>query len=63
MPSKFKNVQQKIGNLITKLDQEIWWNKLCLDIIGTLKIYRKGDKGELILKKSRWSTPLRGVLK
>ena len=46
------NVQNylKNGKLPAKEDEEIPWNKLCVDLIGTYVIWRKGWKQNLHLK-------------
>ena len=44
-----QNGQQKNGKLHAKLAEEIPWNKLCVDITGPYKIYRKGRE-TIILK-------------
>ena len=39
-----KRSHNKYGKLPTKLDEEIPWNKIYVDIIGTYIIRRKGKK-------------------
>ena len=41
---------KKYGKLPAKLAEEIPWNKICVDIIGTYDIRRKGKKENLHLK-------------
>ena len=37
-------LNKKNGKLLAKLYEEIPWNKLCVDLIGTYVIRRKGNK-------------------
>ena len=47
------------GKLPAKLAEETQWNKLCVDIIGPYKIYRKG-KETIILKGVIMIGPITG---
>ena len=47
--STYKTFNKKHGKLPDKLAEETPWNKLCVDLIGTYKILRKG-KQPIILK-------------
>ena len=54
-----KNGQQKNDQLPANMAEEIPWNKLCVDLIGTYKIRRKG-RDYLILKAVTMIDPVTG---
>ena len=45
-----KGSNVKYGKLPVKEDEEIPWNKLCVDIIGTYVICRNGQKENINIK-------------
>ena len=54
----YKTVK-KNGKLPAKLADETSWNKLCVYIIGTYNIFRKG-KNPIILKDVKMIDPVTG---
>ena len=44
----YKTVNEKYGKITAKLEEEIPWNKLCVDIIVTYKIRRKGREPRIL---------------
>ena len=59
-PANVQNGQQNYGRLPDKLAGEISWNKLCLYLIGSYKIFRKVKKADLLLKSVKMINPITG---
>ena len=51
---------KKYGKLPANEDEEIPWNKLCVDIIGTKVIRRKGQKININIKSATMIDPVTG---
>ena len=56
--TKLSNKQY--GKLTAKLAEEVPWNKLCVDLIGTYAIRTKGSKENLHLKSVTMIDPVTG---
>ena len=55
--ANLQNGQQKNGKLLARMREETPWNKVCVDIMSTYKIHRKG-KYTLILKDVTMIDPI-----
>ena len=59
-PSNIKKWSGKKVKFPLKLDKEILWDKLCVYIVGTYIIVRKGNKKYLVLKDVTMTDPVMG---
>ena len=51
---------KKHGKLLAKLAEEIPWNKICVDLIGTYVIRRKDKQENLHIKAVKMINPVTG---
>ena len=51
---------KKCGKLLSRLAEEMPWNKICVDIIGPYFIRRKGNRESLHLKAVMMIDPVTG---